>query len=334
MPAPANLTGTAMPPTPQPTPIPRQNMLQPGALGGMAQQPPSTMQAQQRPAPAMGLMQPGALGMHGSPMMGSPQPGMQMHSDIARPAPMTGAPMQPGPAPGSVEQQALNGGGDSNKQQIQNYMQALNGVGAGSNNGFLNAPPPPQAAPPPPLVQDMTPPPSQAPPMTTIGPGRLGGPGGFLQGIGQPPPATLGGGRLGGPGGFLQGMPPAPPPGALDPNRMNLAGGQLVSDERAKQNVEPAEPSIAHFLQTIGAHNYEYKNPARDGVGTFTSPMAQELERTELGKQAVIDTPEGKKVDYARLGGVNLAAVSVVHREQEKLRAQVEQLRAAVRRVK
>ena len=106
----------------------------------------------------------------------------------------------------------------------------------------------------------------------------------------------------------------------------------IVSDENLKQNVEPATRDLTNFMNSIGAYNYRYKSPEQDGAGTFTSPMAQDLQKTELGKQAVIETPRGLMVDYARLGGVNLAAVSVVHREQAKLAAQVQRLREAVRK--
>lgn len=87
--------------------------------------------------------------------------------------------------------------------------------------------------------------------------------------------------------------------------------------------------SIEDFMNKIKANNYTYKNPEIDGYGQFTTPMAQELEQTELGKQAVIDTPRGKMVDYGRLGGVNLAAVSVVHRETQRLSAKVNELHKA-----
>jgi hypothetical protein len=47
--------------------------------------------------------------------------------------------MFPSPTiPNSVESSALNGGGADNKQQVQNFMTALQGVGAGSNNAQMN----------------------------------------------------------------------------------------------------------------------------------------------------------------------------------------------------
>ena len=50
----------------------------------------------------------------------------------------------PPPAPGtSIEQNALAGGGDSNKQQISNFLQALQQAGAGGNNVQMQQAPQP-----------------------------------------------------------------------------------------------------------------------------------------------------------------------------------------------
>ena len=110
------------------------------------------------------------------------------------------------------------------------------------------------------------------------------------------------------------------------------ASSPAVSDEDNKDVVGNAQGSLQDFMGQIGAHNYTYKNPERDGEGTFTSPMAQELERTKLGKQAVVETPNGKAVDYQRLGGVNLAALSVINRQQQRMQAQLDEMRGAARK--
>lgn len=110
----------------------------------------------------------------------------------------------------------------------------------------------------------------------------------------------------------------------VTPQTLNT-GNLLTSDETEKENIQPAKADLRDFMQQIGAHNYTYKDQ-KHGVGQFTSPMAQELERTKLGKQAVVETPEGKMVDYRRLGGVNLAASSVLYQEQEKMKKQIDEL--------
>lgn len=111
---------------------------------------------------------------------------------------------------------------------------------------------------------------------------------------------------------------PPPPP---DPRNNLLASGgmQLVSDERAKTSIEPAERDVRAMLGELGVHSYRYKDPA-DGAGRYVSPMAQELEKTPIGKSAVIETPRGKMVDYGRLGGITLAAAAL----HEKRIAEIE----------
>ena len=265
---------------------------------------------------------------------------------------------------GAVEQNALGG----NRQQVSNFMNALNQVGAGSNNGFMNSPSH--------LAQ---------PQITNLVDPTLAG----TNSGGSQANSQYGGGYSDtnqsntAPGGYQ-----------VDPNVMynyangldnNLAGtgqgttysndpnasttysndpnassdppkivtpdtqpGQqhttthiipaqqsataqdpryLGSDEQLKTAIKPGDKDLNAFLNSINAHSYKYKNPELDGIGTFTSPMAQELEKTELGKQAVIETPRGKMVNYPRLGAVNLAAVSVVHKETVRLQEQINQLR-------
>ena len=310
------------------------------------QQPQNTLPQQpiQQQNPLTSLNQIQMTGSNSSQPQPQPQP--------QQPAPQAAAPPQ------NVEQNALAG---NNKQQISNFMSALNNVGAGGNNSFMNT-----ATTAAPQAQNLINPNTayannggaqgmqpaggtQIPMSANNGAYANNGGGGGSAPPSQPavggtqipmqgdggmtytPPIPSGtsqpavGGTqvpmsptLGGGGGSA---PPAVPNVPLQPQQQ-----MLVSDENLKTDISPAQSKLNDFMSKIGAHNYTYKDK-QDGVGTFTSPMAQELEATELGKQAVIDTPRGKMVDYARLGGVNLAAVSVVHKEQEKLKAQVLQLK-------
>lgn len=320
----------------------------------------------------------------------------------------------PPPANGNqgVEQQSLNGGGVDNKQQVSNFMNALNRTGQGGNNQMMQGSPPPQQQGQQVLQQPIQMP-EQVSTQNTLQPGSFAPAPQNMQGTNTPgyyqqgqqgamgnqsdgkatvqyqgstpgqntgpvinpsqfygstinqqgntgsqtlaalhPQQTIG--QVSNPATQAAlSTPPAQsstnsfvPPGTIDPQQNSPAQQPLVpyqqtisqspfsaalaySDENLKTNIEPGKRDITEFLNTIKAHNYEYKDQ-RDGVGTFTTPMAQELEKTELGKQAVIETPRGKMVDYGRLGGVNLAAVSVVHREQQRLQAQFDELKAAI----
>lgn len=286
----------------------------------------------------------------------------------------------------SIEQQALNTG---NKQNVSNFMTALNNTGAGSNNNFMNSPQQVAGSVPNLVNPNITNQPVNSnQPQTNMQQGTNAGP---ITNPNQPQQSLQNSMNQGGtngaggipiqqlqmqlPAGINQsqymtsvGATPASgystgtpanglvptttantgnihlnQPQTAQPNNIqqntNYQGQPLnpytvVSDENLKTNISTANPDINHFLSTIKAHNYTYKDPNQDGQGVFTSPMAQELESTKLGKQAVINTPRGKMVDYARLGGVNLAASSVLYKEQEKMKLQLQQLQSKLNKRK
>lgn len=109
-------------------------------------------------------------------------------------------------------------------------------------------------------------------------------------------------------------------------NGISSAAGAL-SDERQKTDIRPADGKINQFLDNVGAHEYEYKDSAKGlpgaGQGKHVSPMAQELEHSELGKEMVVDGPNGKSIDYGKGLGTILAAQSTLHKRLEQLEAQI-----------
>lgn len=98
----------------------------------------------------------------------------------------------------------------------------------------------------------------------------------------------------------------------------SMAGGMMMSDERAKKNITPADDDIKELLDVIEAHSYEYKD-AKYGAGVYASPMAQELEKTKLGKGLVVDTFNGKMVDYGRGLGTIMATQAFLYRKLKAL---------------
>lgn len=96
-----------------------------------------------------------------------------------------------------------------------------------------------------------------------------------------------------------------------------VAGGAL-SDERLKTDIKPGRKSLHEFLENAGVHQYRYKNP-NHGEGKYVSPMAQELEKSKIGKHMVMETPVGKMVDYGRGFGSLLAAAADMHERIKKL---------------
>lgn len=101
------------------------------------------------------------------------------------------------------------------------------------------------------------------------------------------------------------------------------------SDEDGKKNKDaPPEDKLEEFVNALKAYEYEYKNPEKPGAGEgkFISPMAQDIEKTELGEPMVIDTPEGKMVDYGKASGLTLALAAMLHERNKETEARMEEI--------
>ncbi len=98
------------------------------------------------------------------------------------------------------------------------------------------------------------------------------------------------------------------------------AAAIAASDVNLKKNIEKkslgealidkdvdSDDRLKDLLSNLDVYDYDYKDE-KFGEGRQTSVMAQDLEKSEIGKEAVIDTPEGKMVDYNKLLPAMLAA--------------------------
>ena len=90
-----------------------------------------------------------------------------------------------------------------------------------------------------------------------------------------------------------------------------------MSDERQKENIEEFNPS--DFLDSITGYKYTYKKPAKYGQGKQVGVMAQDLEKTDAGSKLVIDTPEGKMIDYSKSGPAVLASLASINDRLKKI---------------
>ncbi len=136
----------------------------------------------------------------------------------------------------------------------------------------------------------------------------------------NPAPITQGSFYSQAPPGYAgtNGGPPAAAP-ANTQNNMSQMKSTVMSDENAKQNISSAKGELQEFLDSLGVHSYEYKNKEH-GEGRFISPMAQEFEKSKLGKDAVVETPEGlKMVNYGRIAGVQTAALALLNHKYNEL---------------
>lgn len=97
----------------------------------------------------------------------------------------------------------------------------------------------------------------------------------------------------------------------------------LASDERAKENISPANDvaaGVADFLKNLKPSKYEYKD-SKHGTGEKVGIMAQDLEKSEIGKTMVDQAPDGTKiVDTNKAIGALLAATAEMHKEIKNLK--------------
>lgn len=91
------------------------------------------------------------------------------------------------------------------------------------------------------------------------------------------------------------------------------------SDINVKQDIRKGDAQLQEFLDSLGVYDYEYKDP-KYGEGRRISPMAQEIEKTPLGKAAISTNDEGYKiVDYGKLGGTMLASLAMLNHKYNEL---------------
>lgn len=96
---------------------------------------------------------------------------------------------------------------------------------------------------------------------------------------------------------------------------LGAVGAAAVSDEREKTSVRDGDGAADRFLRALTQNEYRYKDPS-NGPGNRLGPMAQDLERSDMGRDVVRDTEKGKVVDT---NGFLMALASAVGRLNEKV---------------
>lgn len=99
-------------------------------------------------------------------------------------------------------------------------------------------------------------------------------------------------------------------------------GAMLLSDETEKKNIQPktyAMDEIENFLKVLKPSTYEYKDK-EDGGGEKMGVMAQDLEKSAIGKTMVDTGADGKKrVDVNKAIGAMMAAMADMSKKVKKL---------------
>ena len=93
-----------------------------------------------------------------------------------------------------------------------------------------------------------------------------------------------------------------------------------TSDRRAKENIRPVKDAdLSELAQAVrkSLATWNYKQESDGPSGERAGPMAQDLEKTRLGRAVTSERDDGtKQVDYAQLATL-LAAATVKHRKRE-----------------
>lgn len=99
-----------------------------------------------------------------------------------------------------------------------------------------------------------------------------------------------------------------------------MGGAAQLSDERAKDNISPTLGSVSQAVGEATPVTFDYK-PGLGPYGQQVGFTAQDLERTPLGPQLVVDTPNGKFVNTGNAAMASLAGVAELRQELDQLRA-------------
>lgn len=104
---------------------------------------------------------------------------------------------------------------------------------------------------------------------------------------------------------------------------LGAAGGVAAafSDERLKTNISDGSEATENLLNALQGYEYEYKEPQKPGrfEGKMLGPMAQALEKSEIGKTFVHETPEGKLVDFGRMVPALASSLNHVNNKIDRL---------------
>jgi hypothetical protein len=93
------------------------------------------------------------------------------------------------------------------------------------------------------------------------------------------------------------------------------ARGVAASDERLKTNIKKADIDIEDFLDRLKSKKFKYKGSENQKTGI----IAQDLEKSRVGKNLVVEAPEGKYVDLDESVPVLMSAVANLNKRLRDL---------------
>ena len=96
-------------------------------------------------------------------------------------------------------------------------------------------------------------------------------------------------------------------------------GGAYYSDKNLKTDIGDASSDVRDAMNELSPYAYRYKDEGLLGAGKHAGIMAQDLEKSKLGKQVVVETAKGKAVSIPRAVGLVLASVADLNKRLAKV---------------
>jgi len=105
---------------------------------------------------------------------------------------------------------------------------------------------------------------------------------------------------------------------------LGAAAIDKYSDERMKDNIVAAPNELQDMLDKLNAVRYNYKPEMGLGSDDKYGVIAQDLEKSEVGKRYVVEDEEGmKSINYGDMGETQLAALADIHQRVKNLEKKV-----------
>ena len=110
---------------------------------------------------------------------------------------------------------------------------------------------------------------------------------------------------------------------AASAEQSTLYKNYTASDEDLKTDIDYSSKDVQKFMDRIKPASYNYKEEVKDSPlaskNRELGVMAQDLEKSKLGKEAVHNTPEGKIVDYNNLEPKMLASLASLNERLKRI---------------
>lgn len=92
----------------------------------------------------------------------------------------------------------------------------------------------------------------------------------------------------------------------------------IFSDKNLKKDIKQSKKYVDEMLDKLKPYTFKYRN-RKHGEGERVGIMAQDLERSKMGKVLVKDTPEGKAIDVKNAIGAVMASQARIMEKLKKL---------------